>query len=194
MEHMNLCPTQKTVWAVSLIMSGIIVSGIISLPGSDSQGSHFPNSSEGSPWCHRKAREPQSAPGRSCRKPPADSARTWSETRDSWGLGCLLSGNTEGPLGLSVRFLCPSAPTPCVWEESARLPQRPRATDPDWRKWLGAVHGGVAPGHAEPPAHRPRARPGSFSRPQGWRDALPGSPSPGWGCSQALAHTSKGSF
>lgn len=144
MEHMNLCPTQKTVWAGSLIMSGIIVSGIISLPGSDSQGSHFPNSSEGSPWCHRKAREPQSAPGRSCRKPPADSARTWSETRDSWGLGCLLSGNSRGPPRTISPFPLSQRPNAlCLGRKCTTSPEtqghRPRLEEvagscPWWRR------------------------------------------------------------
>ena len=35
---------------------------------------------------------------------------------------------------------------------------RLRATGPEWRKELGAVHGGAEPGHAEQPIPRPRAR------------------------------------
>lgn len=42
--------------------------------------------------------------------------------------------------------------------------RRPRATEPAWRKWLGAVHGGAAPGHAQPPAPAP-GRPQSLPRP-----------------------------
>lgn len=39
------------------------------------------------------------------------------------------------------------------------------------RKRLGAVHGGAAPGHAEPPAPRPLARRGSLQTPER-RDSL----------------------
>lgn len=92
----------------------------------------------------------------------------------------------------SFPLLLPCAPTPSLGAKR-RLPQTRGHTAggeeaagscPWWRRaW--------APRAAAP---RPRARPASRSRPPEWRDWLQGSPSPGRGCSQALAHTSKGYF